>query len=215
MGPDTEDLRPPLSLPRPRRVALLLGLLCALLSVSGSAVSSAWAEASAPAGVPAGEAGVSAGEVSVGAGEAVGDWELPTPTGAPDVLRPFSAPPAPWAAGHRGVDLRTGSAGASIRSPADGTVSFTGVVVDRVVLSIDHGSGYVSSFEPVSSELEIGDAVGAGDVIAQLESYEDGSGHCDQPCVHWGVRHHGEYVNPLLMIGALEPSVLLPLNGGE
>lgn len=204
MGPDTEDLRPPLSLPRPRRAALLLGLLCALLSISGSAAPSTWAEPSAPAEASAGAA--------VGPGEAGGDWELPTPTGTPEVLRPFSAPPAPWAAGHRGVDLGTGQSGASIRSPADGTVSFTGVVVDREVLSIDHGSGYVSSFEPVSSELEVGDAVGAGEVIAQLDSYEDGSGHCDQPCVHWGVRHHGEYINPLLMIGALEPSVLLPLS---
>ena len=94
------------------------------------------------------------------------------------------------------------------------------MVVDRVVLSIDHGSGYVSSFEPVSSELEIGDAVGAGEVIGQLESYEDGSHHCTaksataQPCLHWGVRLHGDYINPLLMLGDLEPSVLLPLEGG-
>ncbi len=91
-------------------------------------------------------------------------------------------------------------------------MSFTGVVVGRVVLSIDHDSGYVSSFEPASSELEIGDAVGAGEVIGQLESYEDGSSHCEEPCVHWGVRHHGEYINPLLLLGDLEPSILLPLD---
>lgn len=214
MGPDTVDLRPPLSLPRPRRVALLLGLLCALLSVSGSAAPSAWAEPAAPARVPAGEAGVSAGEVSVGEGEALGDWELPTPTGTPDVLRPFSAPPAPWAAGHRGLDLAVPADGA-IRSPADGVISFSGTVVDREVLSIDHGAGYISSFEPVESELEMGDAVSAGDVAATLSTYDDGSTHCfDQPCLHWGVRLHGEYINPLLMLGELEPSVLLPLNDG-
>lgn len=86
------------------------------------------------------------------------------------------------------------------------------MVVDRVVLSIDHGSGYVSSFEPVSSELEEGEAVSAGEVIVQLGSYENGSSHCEEPCVHWGVRHHGEYINPLLLLGDLEPSILLPLD---
>lgn len=93
-------------------------------------------------------------------------------------------------------------------------VSFSGVVVDREVLSIDHGAGYVSSFEPVESELEVGDAVAAGQPIATLDTYDDGSNHCsDQPCLHWGVRHHGEYINPLLLLGDLEPSVLLPLEG--
>ncbi len=219
MGPDTEDLRPPLSLPRPRRVALLLGLLCALLSASGSAAPSAWAEPAAPAGVPAGEAGVSADEVSVGAGEGLGDWKLPTPTGTPDVLRPFSAPPAPWAPGHRGIDLAVPT-GQEIRSPADGVVSFSGVVVNREVLSIDHGAGYVSSFEPVESDLEVGNPVSTGDVVARLDTYDDGSHHCTaksataQPCLHWGVRLHGDYINPLLMLGDLEPSVLLPLEGG-
>lgn len=191
MGPETEDLRPPLCLPSPRRAALLLGLLCALLGLTGSAGS--WA--SAPPSAPSVE----------------GDWELPTPTGVPEVLRPFSAPPAPWAAGHRGVDLGAGSAGSPIRAPASGTVSFTGAVVDREVLSIDHGAGYVSSFEPVASELEDGEAVSAGEVIASLDSYQDGSPHCEEPCVHWGVRHQGEYINPLLLLGDLEPSVLLPL----
>lgn len=195
MGPETEDLRPPLCLPSPRRATLLVGLLCTLFALTGSAAS--WA--SPPPSSPTTD----------------GDWELPTQTGAPEVLRPFSAPPAPWAAGHRGVDLGAGSAGASIRAPASGTVSFTGTVVDREVLSIDHGAGYVSSFEPIASELEDGEAVSAGEVIAELDSYEDGSSHCEEPCVHWGVRHHGEYINPLLLLGDLEPSILLPLNEGR
>lgn len=194
MGPETEDLRPPLCLPSPRRAALLLGLLCALLGLTGSAGS--WA--SAPPSAPSVE----------------GDWELPTPTGAPEVLRPFSAPPAPWAAGHRGIDLAVPT-GNEIRSPADGVVSFSGVVVNREVLSINHGAGYVSSFEPVESEWEIGDAVSTGDVVASLDTYDDGHAHCDDhPCLHWGVRLHGDYINPLLMTGELEPSVLLPLEGG-
>ncbi|GAB3842104.1 hypothetical protein GCM10028800_01640 [Nesterenkonia populi] len=92
-------------------------------------------------------------------------------------------------------------------------VSFSGAVVDRQVLSINHGSGYVSSFEPVESELEVGDPVSAGQAVASLGSYEHGSTHCtDRPCLHWGVRRHSEYINPRLLLGDLEPSVLLPLN---
>lgn len=137
-------------------------------------------------------------------------WEPPV-QGA--VVEHFAAPPAPWAAGHRGVDLAA-SAGDDIRSPADGVVSFSGVVVNREVLSIDHGAGYVSSFEPVESELETGDAVSAGAVVGSLGTYQDSSQHCETACLHWGVRLHGEYINPLLMLGDLEPSVLLPLVQG-
>ena len=84
--------------------------------------------------------------------------------------------------------------------------------MDREVLSINHGGGHISSFEPVESELEVRDPVTAGAPIAMLNTYSDGVHHCDQPCLHWGVRHHGEYINPLLMTGELEPSVLLPQN---
>lgn len=145
-----------------------------------------------------------------------GTWLRPVET---EVVEEFAAPPAPWAPGHRGIDL-TVPTGQEIRSPADGVVSFSGVVVNREVLSIDHGAGYVSSFEPVESDLEVGNPVSTGDVVARLDTYDDGSHHCTaksataQPCLHWGVRLHGDYINPLLMLGDLEPSVLLPLEGG-
>ncbi|WP_084709813.1 M23 family metallopeptidase [Nesterenkonia alba] len=137
------------------------------------------------------------------------DWESPTP--GPEVLREFAAPPAPWAAGHRGVKLALEPHGA-VHAPADGVVSFSGVVVDREVLSIDHGSGYISSFEPIETDLQQGDTVTAGEVIGQLSTYDDGGYACDQPCLHWGVRHHGEYINPMLLLGPVEPSVLLPVH---
>ena len=85
-------------------------------------------------------------------------------------------------------------------------------MVNREVLSINHGAGLISSFEPVDSDLTVGDTVSQREPIAQPDTYDDGSTHCHSPCVHWGVRHHGEYINPLLMLGELEPSVLLPQN---
>lgn len=132
-------------------------------------------------------------------------WRLPV---AAAEQRPFARPPAPWGAGHRGVDLGPLSAGATIRAPADGEVSFAGVVVDRPVLSIRHAGGYLSSFEPVQTDLEVGDPVSTGDPVG---TFGEGHRHCEDPCLHWGVRLHGEYINPLLLTGDLEPSVLLPL----
>ncbi|MBB3667499.1 peptidoglycan DD-metalloendopeptidase family protein [Garicola koreensis] len=137
-----------------------------------------------------------------------GTWVRPADGAVTDG---FSAPPVPWARGHRGIDLAS-STGTQIRSPADGVASFSGVVVDREVLSVNHGGGYISSFEPVESDLQVGDTLTGGETVAELSTYDDGSAHCDSPCLHWGVRLHGEYINPLLLTGELEPSVLLPLH---
>lgn len=136
-------------------------------------------------------------------------WQLPV---AAEELRPFARPPSPWGAGHRGVDLGPLSVGATIRAPTEGEISFAGVVVDRPVLSIRHGNGYLSSFEPVETTREVGDRVSRGDPVGRLTAGVD---HCEVPCLHWGVRLYGEYINPLLLTGDLEPSVLLPLEEGR
>lgn len=138
--------------------------------------------------------------------EAAPSWQWPV-SPRPPVLRDFDPPPKPWLSGHRGVDLGTASVGAQVTSPAAGTVSFVGVVVDRPVITIDHGNGLRSSFEPVESSLAAGSAVGNGQVIGTLLP-----GHCPAAsCVHWGVRRGEEYVNPLQFVMDLRPSILLPL----
>jgi murein DD-endopeptidase MepM/ murein hydrolase activator NlpD len=128
----------------------------------------------------------------------------------PAVLRAFDPPARPWLTGHRGVDLRAAHDGAPVTSPAAGTVSFVGVVVNRPVITIDHGNGLRSSFEPVESRLLPGTAVAKGDILGSSRA-----GHCDPlPCIHWGVRRGGEYLNPLAFVMDLRPSVLLPLEPG-
>ena len=129
-------------------------------------------------------------------------WDWPVAAPHP-VVRPFLAPPTPYGAGHRGVDI--GAASAVIRAPADGVVHFAGVVVDRPVLSISHAGGLISSFEPVASTLRKGDPVSRGDIIGTVEP-----GHCASRCVHFGVRLDGEYVSPLLLLGGVPRAVLLP-----
>jgi murein DD-endopeptidase MepM/ murein hydrolase activator NlpD len=122
------------------------------------------------------------------------------------VLEPFRAPPTPYAAGHRGIDLAS-TPGDPVVSPARGSVSFTGAVAGRPVVAIDHGDGYVSAIEPVTALVAEGDPVAAGQPIGEVAT----GGHCDDRCVHFGVRLHGEYVSPLLLLGELPRSVLLPL----
>lgn len=133
----------------------------------------------------------------------LGAWNWPV-TGAHALARSYVAPTGPYAAGHRGIDIRA-PAGAPVLAPDDGVVHFAGFVVDRPVLSIEHDDGVLSSFEPVQTDLVAGDRVTRGEVIGTLLP-----GHCASPCLHLGARVDGEYVNPLLFLGGVGWSVLYP-----
>jgi murein DD-endopeptidase MepM/ murein hydrolase activator NlpD len=179
--------------------ALLAALVLALSPVaSGAAGGSGTPRIQDPAArAPAARAPAA---VTAGAG-----WSWPLHP-EPAVLRAFDPPARPWLSGHRGVDLGAESFGAPVTAPASGTVSFAGVVVDRPVITIDHGNGLRSSFEPVQSELVKGDRLAAGGTLGKILP-----GHCGPaPCVHWGVRRGEDYVNPLAFVMDLRPSVLLP-----
>ena len=128
-------------------------------------------------------------------------WPLAPPHA---IARPFIGPATPYSPGHRGIDVR-GVEGAPVFAPADGVVHFVGFVVDRPVISIRHPDGLISSFEPVTTSLVAGTVVHRGDTIGALQS-----GHCGAPCLHFGVRRHGEYVSPLNYLGGIPHSVLLP-----
>lgn len=134
-------------------------------------------------------------------------WSWPM-SPAPSVVTGFRKPVHRWSPGHRGVDLRA-SEGQDIRAPAAGTVSFSGRVVDRGVVTITTDDGYRTSFEPVTDQAARGTRVRAGDVVARRDPAvgHDGCGSC----LHWGVRRGEDYVNPLSLVGVLGPSVLLPL----
>ena len=149
--------------------------------------------------------------VAAGASGAAGRVELARwtwPVGpAHDLGRSFQAPAGPYGAGHRGIDVAA-QPGTAVRAPADGVVSFAGVVVDRPVLSIQHSDGLLSSIEPVTAQVAQGDRVSAGQVVGVVAT----GAHCSDRCVHFGVRRHGQYISPLLLLGGLAPAVLLPLH---
>ncbi|GER22573.1 hypothetical protein NCCP1664_10700 [Zafaria cholistanensis] len=151
-----------------------------------------------------------------GGGGSIGDgrrpagawsWPVADRGGAPPaVLKAFDPPAHDWLAGHRGADLEA-AAGDTVRAPAAGTVAFAGTVVDRPVLTIDHGNGLLSSFEPVDGTPPAGTAVPAGAAVGRVGA----GGHCGGRCVHWGLRLEGVYIDPLDTVADRRPSVLLPV----
>ncbi|WP_059011688.1 hypothetical protein [Streptomyces specialis] len=119
-------------------------------------------------------------------------WPVPGAAGAarPLVARGWDPPPAPWSAGHRGVDLTT-AAGAPAAAPGRRTL------------------------EPVRAAVAEGAEVAAGEVIGSVAA--GGPFHCDGPCLHWGLLRGETYVDPLSQLppGLLGrgPSRLLPTEG--
>ena len=132
-------------------------------------------------------------------------WHWPT-RGDHLILRDFRAPSTPWGPGHRGLDLAASDS--SVLAPTSGQVSFSGVVATRGVVTLRTPSGDLVSFEPVEPLVEEGDLVSAGDEIALLQP-----GHCEELCLHLGLRVEGEYRSARRELGVLQRSVLLPLAG--
>lgn len=125
------------------------------------------------------------------------------PVSPVDIARAYEAPAHEYAPGHRGIDL---VADREVRSPQSGAVAFAGSVAGRKVLTIDHGDGLVTTFEPLETGLRPGDVIARGEVIGAVST----GGHAEPGTVHFGVRLEGEYVNPLLLLGGVPRAVLLP-----
>src|SRR5690606_29960384 len=103
----------------------------------------------------------------------------------PTVAPAFDAPARSWLPCHHGIRLAA-EPYSPVLSPADGTVSFAGAVAGRPVLSIDHGGGLRTTYEPVAADVRAGDVVTAGARIGRLLA-----GHPGCPavaCLHWGAR---------------------------
>jgi murein DD-endopeptidase MepM/ murein hydrolase activator NlpD len=129
------------------------------------------------------------------------------PLAAPHVVRFFDPPPAPWLAGHRGVDLAV-AADSEVHAAGPGTVVYAGRLAGRGVVSIAHAGGLRTTYEPVSSTLAVGDRVAGGQPIGTLQPGHPG---CPAPaCLHWGLLRGERYLDPLALLG-LGRVRLLPL----
>jgi murein DD-endopeptidase MepM/ murein hydrolase activator NlpD len=123
-------------------------------------------------------------------------WGWPL-AGQPVVARPFDAPPMPYSAGHRGVDL-AGVAGEPVLAAGAGVVAFAGMVAGRPVVSVEHAGGLRTTYEPVQPLVAAGQPVARGSPLGLLVG-----GHAGCPaeaCLHWGLRRGETYLDPLLLL---------------
>ena len=141
---------------------------------------------------------------------AAGSWSWPV-TGP--VIRGYDPPDSPYGSGHRGIDIAA-AVGTPVLAAESGVVSFAGPVGGRLFVSVDHGSGVVSSYSYLSLvQVRKGDLVARGATLGR-----SGSGHAGvTPAhLHFGVRVEGAYADPMAFLGP--PSVvslirLAPLDG--
>ena len=124
------------------------------------------------------------------------------------VVRAFEAPPHPWSAGHRGVDLAA-PAGTVVVAAGPGIVTFSGVVAGRGVITVRRPSGWRTTYEPVEHRIPPGSAVIAGTPLGRLSG--QGSHCAPLTCLHWGLLvGDDEYRDPLSLLRS-PTIVLLPL----
>jgi murein DD-endopeptidase MepM/ murein hydrolase activator NlpD len=129
------------------------------------------------------------------------DWPLRP---RPAVVREFSPPPHRWEPGHRGLDLAAAD-GQQVFAAGPGTVHHVGRIDDRIVVSILHPNGLLSTYEPIDEpQVETGRTVTVGTVLGRVTVGHEGCG--DDPCLHWGLRrgsgHRSRYYDPRLLTGA-------------
>ncbi|WP_193104180.1 murein hydrolase activator EnvC [Brachybacterium sp. FME24] len=138
-------------------------------------------------------------------------WPLPPPH---SVVGAFDAPDSPYGPGHRGIDVAAPGSSAPVHAVEAGTVRFSGAVAGRGVVSVLHADGLISTYEPVTGTVEEGQTVQAGEVLGTIAAGE--SSHCSgQVCLHLGARRGQGYLDPMLLLGARGPSVLLPWGEGS
>lgn len=183
---------------------LLLSALW-MLGVVPAGAQSAGAELSLDSGALLAGGGAAGSGPSGEAADAPGyPWSWPV-VGPRRVVAPFRAPAHDYGPGHRGMDIAA-EVGGEVRAPVDGVVAFRGTVVDRPLLTLDHGGGYVTTWEPLESALMPGDIVTAGTAIGAVTQ----GGHSVRGSLHVGVRIDGDYANPRPLFGDVPRAVLLP-----
>ena len=124
-----------------------------------------------------------------------GSWSWPL--AERDIDRSFTAPPDPYAAGHRGLDL-AGAPGEIVTAVAAGTVAFVGDVAGTPVVTVTHGAER-STYQPVQGTVEVGWSVVAGQPLGTLLPGHVGCGAA--ACLHLG-RIKGEtYLDPAELLG--------------
>jgi murein DD-endopeptidase MepM/ murein hydrolase activator NlpD len=112
-----------------------------------------------------------------------------------EVTRGFNPPANNYGIGHRGIDIAS-PAGSTVRSAADGTVSWVGTIAGVPMLTVTHADGLRSTYQPVTASVAKGDTVVAGQPIGTLQA-----GHSVPDCLHLGLRSGEQYLDPVEWLG--------------
>ncbi len=112
-----------------------------------------------------------------------------------------------YEAGHRGADLAA-HPGEAVLAGAQGRVFFVGQVAGTPTVSIDHGNGWRTTYQPVIATVSKGQEVKAGQRIGTVTG-----GHCAAWCVHWGLTDGTRYADPMAFLS--EPQVRLLPHGAQ
>lgn len=135
-------------------------------------------------------------------------WATPIPDFRDRHYSNYFLPAEKWGKGHRGIDLQMKD-GEALHSPFDGRVHFVGKVVNRSLITLRSSGGLLASFEPVCSDLEQDALISQGEVIGYFcQGDPDYSEHCEN-CLHFSVRSEYGYLNPLLFVSSVKPSVVI------
>lgn len=113
------------------------------------------------------------------------------------IERHFEAPASAYGPGHRGIDYGA-PVGTRVRAAGTGRVSWAGPVAGRLAVTIDHGAGLETTYS-ILSRLEVmrGDVVDEGHWIGSVGRSHDG----EAGGLHFGVKLHDRYVDPLDYLG--------------
>ena len=110
-----------------------------------------------------------------------------------------------------------------MRAVGSGTVTFAGYIAGKPVVSIElvnsvttFGNRVRSTYEPVNSLVSTGSYVSAGAVIGYIDFSSRESGHCQDSCLHFGLKLVDEattrYLSPRILwrsLAVLHPSPVL------
>ncbi|WP_344893382.1 M23 family metallopeptidase [Actinomadura meridiana] len=122
-------------------------------------------------------------------------WRWPLGPPAPRIIRGFSPPVSTWGPGHRGVDLAA-RPGQPVYASGPGRILYAARLAGRGVVAIGHGE-LRTTYLPVRPSVRVGRRVTSG---ARIGTVEDGSHHCPETCLHWGLLRGPVYLNPISLV---------------
>ena len=132
-------------------------------------------------------------------------WLIPV-TAPALLVRDFEQSLNRYAKGHRGLDYSV-TQNQPLFAPANGQLAFSGQVGGKPVVAIAHDSGFKTAFEPACSDVPLGTPLIAGEPFARACPWSGYKSHCAPWfCLHFSLRHNGEYLSPLALIGGIAPS---------